>query len=140
MKRLLCSALLFALTLLAGGSLSGRMNLTYSVQAQAAGDPEPPRVFIETTYPPTPVRTINVPAGGNLQSALNQALPGDEIVLQAGAVYLAPGDGFILPPKSNAASQWIIIRSSNLAGLPAAGARVTPSNSPAMPKIYAQNG
>ena len=139
MKRILCSAILIALLLIAGRELAGRTNLNYSAQAQATTDPEPPRVFLDTTYPPPPLRTINVPSGGNLQTALNQALPGDEIVLQAGAVYLAPGDGFILPAKINPSNQWIIIRSSNLAGLPLAGTRVTPSNAQAMPKIYSQN-
>jgi hypothetical protein len=31
--------------------------------------------------------TINVPAGGNLQSAINQAQPGDTISVQAGATF-----------------------------------------------------
>jgi PKD repeat protein len=139
MKRFLCSAILITLLLVGGEELADKTNLTLIAQAQSAGEPEPPRVLIDTTYPPPAARTINVPSGSNLQTALNQALPGDEIVLQAGATYLAPGDGFMLPAKSNASNQWIIIRSSNLAGLPAAGTRVAPSNAASMPKILSQN-
>src|ERR1044071_4760103 len=94
MKKFLSSAILITLFLVAVKEFSGRKSLLSSAQAQATSEPEPPRVFLDTTYPPPPLRTINVPSNGNLQSALNQALPGDEIVLQAGAVYLAPGDGF----------------------------------------------
>ncbi|HET9787646.1 MAG TPA: hypothetical protein VFP47_10955, partial [Pyrinomonadaceae bacterium] len=36
--------------------------------------------------------TIVVPAGGNIQAAINTAVCGDTIVLQAGATYVAPAD------------------------------------------------
>src|SRR5215470_11180928 len=45
----------------------------------AAGEPEPPRVYLDTTYTPTKGRSIEVKAGGDLQAALNQAKPGDTI-------------------------------------------------------------
>src|SRR5205085_10690078 len=63
-------------------------------QAQAAGAPELPRLYIDTTFPPTPGVTINVPAGGDLQAALNQARPGDQLVLQAGATFIG---NYVLP-------------------------------------------
>lgn len=77
--------------------------------------------------------TINVPAGGSLQTALDSAQPGDEIVLEAGAAYVGP---FTLPVKSG--SSYITIRSSAMSALPADGVRVTPANAVAMPKIISQ--
>ncbi len=100
--------------------------------------PQLPLVYINSAISATPVtgKTISVPAGGDFQAALNSALPGDEIVLAAGATYPAPnGGGFILPNKSG--SGWITIRSSNMSGLPAEGTRVTPAQAGAMPKIVA---
>ena len=75
--------------------------------------------------------TITVNAGGNLQSALDAARPGDTIVLQAGAVFT--GD-FTLPAKGGA--DYITIRSSAPDGsLPPAGSRITPSSAPLLAKI-----
>ena len=65
-------------------------------------------VFIGTCFSArASAATITVTASGNLQSALNQANPGDVIVLQAGARFVGP---FTLPPK--AAGPVITIRSS----------------------------
>ena len=51
--------------------------------------------------------TTTIPAGADLQLALNAARPGDVLVLQAGARYIGP---FKLPP--NVAGPTITIRSS----------------------------
>src|SRR5689334_6575247 len=67
--------------------------------------------------------TLTVPAGGNFQSALNAAQPGDTIVLDAGAVYA--GD-FVLPNKSG--TSYITIQSSRVGELPE-GVRVGPAQS-----------
>src|SRR5215217_4663573 len=67
--------------------------------------------------------TITVPAGGNVQSAINAAQYGDTIILEAGAVYTA---SLVLPLKSGTGE--IVIRSSRLSELPE-GARVNPSQS-----------
>jgi len=79
------------------------------------------------TTPPPPTSTggiITVPPGGDLQSAIDAALPGDTIVLAAGAVYRG---SFILRVKSG--SSPITIRSSAAdATLPGDGVRVTPAN------------
>src|SRR2546428_4013492 len=70
-----------------------------------ANTPELPRVLLETSYaPPTSGILITVNAGGDLQAALNSALPGDTIVLQAGAIFTG---NFILPTKSG--TGWIYI-------------------------------
>src|SRR4030095_10270747 len=63
----------------------------------APGDPEPPRVFLDTTYVAPAGKTINVAAGGDVQAAINQARPGDVIKLQAGATFKG---NFRLPNKS----------------------------------------
>src|SRR5262250_2270034 len=73
----------------------------------APGDPEPPRVFLDTTYVAPAGKTINVAAGGDVQAAINKAQPGDVIKLQAGATFTG---NFRLPNKNG--SDWIVIRSS----------------------------
>ncbi|MBI4472558.1 MAG: hypothetical protein HY646_07805, partial [Acidobacteria bacterium] len=78
--------------------------------------------------------TIRVSAGGSLQAALNQAQPGDEIVLDAGATFVGP---FTLPNKSGSGE--IVIRSSALSNLPE-GRRVSPADAVHMPKITAASG
>ncbi len=96
--------------------------------------PELPRVFLNTDYVPATGATITVPAGGDFRAALSQAQPGDEIVLQAGATYTG---NFVLPEKQGAG--WIIVRSSDLSQLPAAGQRVTPTDAARMPKLVTPN-
>ena len=73
--------------------------------------------------------TLNVPAGGDLQGALNNAHPGDTIQLAAGATFTGH---YTLP--ANPGSQWITIRSSALSSLPA-GTRVSSTQAGLMPKI-----
>jgi hypothetical protein len=78
---------------------------------------------------------LQVGRNGNLQKALNQARPGDTIVLEAGTVYEGP---FTLPVKTG--SEFITIQSSRLADLPE-GARVSPSQSASFAKLQsAENG
>ncbi|HEX8773145.1 MAG TPA: hypothetical protein VF735_06030, partial [Pyrinomonadaceae bacterium] len=71
----------------------------------------------------TSAATVVVPAGGNLQAALNAANPGDTIILEAGASYTGP---FTLPAKPPS-SDFITIQSSALDKLPSASLRVSPS-------------
>lgn len=61
--------------------------------------PELPRVYLSTDLSDTPSNgnTITVNAGDNLQQAINNALPGDTIVIEAGANFTG---NFLLPPKS----------------------------------------
>jgi hypothetical protein len=103
--------------------------------ALAPGDPEPPRVFLDTTYKAPAGKTINVAAGGDVQAAIDRARPGDVISLQAGATFTG---NFRLPNKSG--SDWIIIRSSAAdADLPPPGTRITPAKSSIMPKLISPN-
>lgn len=77
-------------------------------------------------------RVIKVPPGGNLQAAINRALGGDTIELQAGTVYKG---AFKLPNKSGA--EFITIRTSAPdAQLPASDTRLDPKRYAAtLPKI-----
>ncbi|MFP5262853.1 MAG: hypothetical protein ACLGJB_13190, partial [Blastocatellia bacterium] len=121
------------LSLITLGLLLQASSLIPGAVTSAAVDPELPRALLDTRFVPPAGSTINVPAGGDFQAALNSARPGDTIVLQAGATYTTPSDGFVLPNKSGAG--WVVVRTSDLAALPAEGVRVGPSNSAAMPKL-----
>jgi glutamine amidotransferase PdxT len=102
-----------------------------AVDGTAQTLPALPAKAVDTSYPAQAGATINVPAGGNLQSAINSALPGDTIVLQAGATYTGT---FTLPAKSG--SGWIVIRTSAPdSAIPAQGRRMTPSYAAQLPKI-----
>jgi hypothetical protein len=80
-------------------------------------------------------KTLAVPPRGDLQTALDIAQPGDEIVLEAGASYRGP---FTLRRKAGDGSAWITVRSSRLAELPGDGVRVSPAHAALMPKLTAQ--
>jgi hypothetical protein len=71
-----------------------------------------------------------VPAGGNLQAALDAAQPGDTLILPAGATFTG---SYILRNKPGTA--WITIQSSALSQLPGPGQRVGPAQAPLMPKL-----
>ena len=95
------------------------------------GEPEPPRVFLDTTYVAPTGKTINVAAGGVVQAAIDQAQPGDVIMLQAGATFTG---NFRLPNKNG--TGWIVIRTSAAdENLPPPGTRITPASSAIMPKL-----
>lgn len=81
----------------------------------------------------TTATSITVPAGGNIQAAINAANPGDTIILKAGAVY--PG-GITLPAKSG--TSYITITTSAAASLPG-GQRVGPSQAWAMARIVGKS-
>jgi hypothetical protein len=84
---------------------------------------ELPRASVNTSYP-SMSRQVRVPAGANLQSAINAAQPGDELLLAPGATYAG---NFTLPDKGSSTS-WIVIRSDlSDAVIGAPGTRMTPS-------------
>ena len=108
-----------------------------AAQREAGSRVALPREFLNFSMPVVSGRSIMVPAGGNLQRALNSAQRGDEIVLTAGATYTG---NFVLPVKAGtAANGWIIIRSDKSSELPAAGTRVSPSQSSLMATIETPN-
>ena len=73
--------------------------------------------------------TLRLDRNGDLQAAIDQAKPGDTIVLEAGAVYEGP---FTLPEKPG--SEFITIQSSRLSDLPE-GVRVSPAKSELFAKL-----
>lgn len=84
---------------------------------------------------PSAAATISVPAGGNLQAAIDAAKPGDVIELAAGATFDGP---FTLRAKAGmSATSRITIRSVMSSGLPAAGVRITPAAAPLLANIRA---
>ena len=102
----------------------------------AANPPAPPSKMVSPLPPDNPGgRTIPVRASDNLQAKLDDARPGDTLVLDAGASWVG---NFVLPPKSG--SGWITIRGSQESKLPGPGQRVSPAAAPSMPKILTPNG
>ena len=91
-----------------------------------------PRQFIDSDTLPIPKRSYTVTS--DLQSAIDSALPGDEIILPANSEFKG---NFTLPAKGG--SDWITIRSSNLSQL-AQAKRVSPSDSTKMARIISPNG
>lgn len=91
------------------------------------GPAELPRVYLSTTLADTPApgSTITVPAGGDLQAALNNAGCGDTIEIQSGATFAA--GKYTLPAKACDDRHWVIVRTSaSDASLPPEGKRMTP--------------
>jgi len=99
--------------------------------SKASRTAELPREYVNTTWIPSTGRILQVRAGENLQSVLDNARPGDEVVLPAGQSFRG---SFLLPNKPG--DGWITVRSSALDRL-TEGKRVKPSDATLMPKIIA---
>lgn len=79
---------------------------------------------------------IRVPAGGNLQAALNAAKGGDTILLEPGATYVG---NFRLPRHSG--TGFVTVRSAAADSvLPGANVRISPEFSRHLPKLRSPNG
>jgi hypothetical protein len=92
-----------------------------------------------TPYPISVGRRVTAATASELQTALDAALPGDVILLTAGATYRASGGSFVLRNRPIPANQWVVIRSAS-AAFEASGAvppntRVTDAHSAEMPHI-----
>src|SRR5215218_6671413 len=82
---------------------------------------------------PGAAATVSVPAGGNLQAAIDNAAAGDTILLQAGATFTG---NFVV----RGTKQSLTIRSSSAdALLPSPGQRTGPQFSPYLPKLKSPN-
>lgn len=79
---------------------------------------------------PAAARSIAVPPGGDLQSAIMTAQAGDTIELAAGAVYTG---NFTL--TDHGGEGFVTIRTAESAGQPQAGARISPDHAPLLAKI-----
>ncbi|MFN8574017.1 MAG: Ig-like domain-containing protein [Gemmatimonadaceae bacterium] len=99
--------------------------------------PALPQVLLNFPYVPGTGKTIFVAAGANLQTAINSANRGDEVVLQAGATF---SGNFILPAKpGNASNGWVVIRGDHYNLLPPEGTRVTSALASTMPMVMTPN-
>jgi hypothetical protein len=85
-------------------------------------------------------QSVEIPAGRDLQAAINKARCGDTLVLQAGATWDAPGTyvPFVLPNKGCAEANAITIQSSAHNSLP--NGRVSPADAVNMARIRALGG
>src|SRR5208283_6039525 len=102
----------FGLTVLASNGYDGPAQLPVATVASAM------------SQTPAPGSVISVNAGGDLQSALNSAVCGNTIQLQAGATFTG---NFELPAQNCDSGHWIWIRTSAPnSALPAEGQRLTP--------------
>jgi hypothetical protein len=105
------------------------------VSAERTGAaPELPRLTVDTSEVKVAGRTVHVSAGEDLQAAINQAVPGDAILLDPRQTYRGP---FELPKKDG--DGWILIASAAGGGLPASGHRVSPSHASLMPKLVSSS-
>jgi hypothetical protein len=110
----------------ASHTASGSFSVVVVSSSGYDGPAQLPLVTVAATMAdsPAPGSVINVNAGGNLQTALNNAQCGQTIQLQAGSSFNGP---FNLPAKGCNDQNWIIIRTSSPdSSLPADGQRVTP--------------
>jgi hypothetical protein len=86
---------------------------------------------------PSSAAIISVPAGGDLQAAINRAAPGDVVTLAPGATYTG---NFVLPVKQGNAVITIRTDVSDLGALPKPGQRITPEHSPFLAKLRSPSG
>jgi hypothetical protein len=96
--------------------------------ARAAFDSsaELPRVYVKSSLADTPApgKIHLVKADGDLQEAINHAVCGDTVELQAGATFSGK---FVFPSKKCDDSHWIVLRTSAAdSDLPPEGKRLTP--------------
>jgi hypothetical protein len=83
--------------------------------------------------PPAFAAAVRVPAGGDLQAALNAAQPGDEVLLSPGVVYTG---NFRLPAGAGATN--ITIRTDSTQ-LPRPGVRISPADANQLAKLKSPN-
>lgn len=121
----------FSFAIQASDNINQHATRSYSILVNANtsgfdGPAELPLVYVQSSLADTPApgSTIQVNAGGNLQSALDSAECGQTIALQAGATF---SGNFTVPAKNCDDAHWIIIRTNAPdSELPPEGTRITP--------------
>lgn len=79
---------------------------------------------------------VYVPAGGDLQAAIDRAMPGDQILLQPGATFTGP---FTLPNKPDVAGLKLVIRTATPDEQLPPGQRVGPADASKMARLVANS-
>jgi cellulose synthase/poly-beta-1,6-N-acetylglucosamine synthase-like glycosyltransferase len=109
-------------------ALAAALLIASGARAAEPNAPEAPRAFVEIPPLKTAGRTIRVPAGGDLQKALDEAKSGDRIELEPRATYEGP---FHLKAKDG--DDWIVVASAG--AVPKPGRHVQPSEAASMAKL-----
>jgi len=111
---------------------SGAVAASQGVSGSTAAAPASPQITPTYGALPPASRVIRVAAGGNLQAALDNALPGDAILLAPGARFTG---NFVLRNKNVASpcSAWITVRTD--ASPAALGQRTTPTTAAGFAKL-----
>jgi hypothetical protein len=126
-----------------GGDVKDSYREYHSSEASNAANRPQLTVTYGTTDPPTGDGVIDVPAGGDLQQALNAVQPGGTVRLASGATYVG---NFTLPAKNS--TNYILLTTGGVS-LPAPGTRIDPSYRPRlatlkspsfMPALATENG
>ena len=112
----------------AGNQSTAALALTVSPASVSNfdGPAELPRVYLQTSLADTPApgKTMLVKTASDFQAALNGAICGDTIQLQAGTTFSGV---FVFPNEPCDNAHWIIVRTSAPdASLPSEGTRITP--------------
>jgi Bacterial Ig-like domain (group 2) len=114
------------------GSLTTTVNAAAPPPPTSIPLPSPPTI-LSYSYPSVTGKTWVVKPTDNLQTIINNASRGDEIVLPAGVTFTGH---FTLPVKAgSAANGWVIIRSDKSHLLPPPGTRVTKLHAPLMARL-----
>jgi hypothetical protein len=92
--------------------------------------------FLMMTTTAARAATLHVPAGGDLQAALNATQAGDVVTLQPGATYIG---NFVLPNKGAIGGHITIRSAAPDSDLPSTGIRITPASAPLLPKLKSPN-
>jgi len=103
-------------------------------QVKSLGAPAISVFLIVLCHAAAAAETRTVRRGENLQTALNAAVAGDVILLEAGAEFLG---NFVLPVKSGDLP--IVVRSAPSSLLPPDGRRIRPSHVPLLARIRSPN-
>lgn len=80
--------------------------------------------------------TVNVPAGGDLQAALNAARSGETVFLEPGATYTG---NFVLRARGGSDTRPVIVRTGGEDAVPP-GQRMTPDRAARLAKLQSPNG
>ena len=106
-----------------------------SIAAHQGSLPQPPQHSVDVATLPKVTRHVKVNRGDNLQQAIDQARPGDQLELEAGATFMGP---YRLREKNG--EGWIVITSAGFDSLLKPGARVEPAHASGMATLSTASG